>query len=174
MTRMPAFGLDGPWRDRGGFAQTMEAIAGIAWDGSNERFVAVGTDADGRPHAWLTADGTDWTSIQLGNEAAMVTGVVSSDGLTVASGAVDYDSPARATIVWSSFDGLSWWYGTVLNGRIGAVEAATEVDLLLHGHAEHREVVADPLDGRVERREVTEPGEEDLHVRTASGTGCRW
>lgn len=106
-------------------------IAGIAWDGSNERFVAVGTDADGRPHAWLTADGTDWTSIQLGNEAAMVTGVVSSDGLTVASGAVAYDSPARATIVWSSFDGLSWWYGTVLNRRIGAVEAATEDAALL-------------------------------------------
>jgi crotonobetainyl-CoA:carnitine CoA-transferase CaiB-like acyl-CoA transferase len=28
--RMPAFGLDGPWRDRTGFAQTMEAISGIA------------------------------------------------------------------------------------------------------------------------------------------------
>ena len=31
MVRMPAFGLDGPWRDRTGFAQTMEAITGIAW-----------------------------------------------------------------------------------------------------------------------------------------------
>src|SRR5207253_6206291 len=29
--RMPAFGLDGPWRDRTGFAQTMECIAGMAW-----------------------------------------------------------------------------------------------------------------------------------------------
>lgn len=29
--RMPAFGLDGPWRDRGGFAMTMEQIAGLAW-----------------------------------------------------------------------------------------------------------------------------------------------
>lgn len=29
--RMPAFGLDGPWRDRTGFAQTMEAVSGIAW-----------------------------------------------------------------------------------------------------------------------------------------------
>jgi crotonobetainyl-CoA:carnitine CoA-transferase CaiB-like acyl-CoA transferase len=31
MLRLPAFGLDGPWRDRGGFAQTMEQITGMAW-----------------------------------------------------------------------------------------------------------------------------------------------
>lgn len=31
MIRMPAFGLDGPWRDRVGFAQTMEQISGMAW-----------------------------------------------------------------------------------------------------------------------------------------------
>jgi crotonobetainyl-CoA:carnitine CoA-transferase CaiB-like acyl-CoA transferase len=31
MVRMPAFGLDGPWRDRGGFAQTIEQASGIAW-----------------------------------------------------------------------------------------------------------------------------------------------
>src|SRR5438067_2144237 len=31
MVRMPAFGLTGPWRDRTGFAQTMECIAGMAW-----------------------------------------------------------------------------------------------------------------------------------------------
>jgi crotonobetainyl-CoA:carnitine CoA-transferase CaiB-like acyl-CoA transferase len=29
--RMPAFGLDGPWRDRVGFAQTMEQMSGMAW-----------------------------------------------------------------------------------------------------------------------------------------------
>jgi crotonobetainyl-CoA:carnitine CoA-transferase CaiB-like acyl-CoA transferase len=29
--RMPAFGLDGPWRDRTGFAQTMEQASGMAW-----------------------------------------------------------------------------------------------------------------------------------------------
>src|SRR5581483_4530033 len=28
--RLPAYGLDGPWRDRVGFAQTMEAISGLA------------------------------------------------------------------------------------------------------------------------------------------------
>lgn len=31
MLRLPAFGLVGPWRDRGGFAQTMEQITGMAW-----------------------------------------------------------------------------------------------------------------------------------------------
>jgi crotonobetainyl-CoA:carnitine CoA-transferase CaiB-like acyl-CoA transferase len=31
MGRMPAFGLTGPWRDRVGFAPTMEQIAGLAW-----------------------------------------------------------------------------------------------------------------------------------------------
>jgi crotonobetainyl-CoA:carnitine CoA-transferase CaiB-like acyl-CoA transferase len=31
MMRMPAFGLSGPWRDRGGFAQTIEQASGLAW-----------------------------------------------------------------------------------------------------------------------------------------------
>jgi crotonobetainyl-CoA:carnitine CoA-transferase CaiB-like acyl-CoA transferase len=31
MLRMPAFGLSGPWRDRPGFAQTMEQLTGMAW-----------------------------------------------------------------------------------------------------------------------------------------------
>ncbi len=31
MVRMPAFGLDGPWRERTGFAQTMESLSGMAW-----------------------------------------------------------------------------------------------------------------------------------------------
>jgi crotonobetainyl-CoA:carnitine CoA-transferase CaiB-like acyl-CoA transferase len=31
MVRMPAFGLDGPWRNHVGFAQTMEQMSGLAW-----------------------------------------------------------------------------------------------------------------------------------------------
>lgn len=31
LTRMPAFGLAGPWRERVGFAPTMEQIGGLAW-----------------------------------------------------------------------------------------------------------------------------------------------
>ena len=31
LLRMPAFGLTGPWRDRPGFAQTIEQLSGLAW-----------------------------------------------------------------------------------------------------------------------------------------------
>jgi len=31
LVRMPAFGLDGPWRDRAGFAMTIEQTSGLAW-----------------------------------------------------------------------------------------------------------------------------------------------
>lgn len=31
LVRMPAFGLDGPWRDRPGFAQNIEQATGLAW-----------------------------------------------------------------------------------------------------------------------------------------------
>lgn len=31
VVRMPAFGLAGPWRNRPGYAQTMEQISGLAW-----------------------------------------------------------------------------------------------------------------------------------------------
>jgi crotonobetainyl-CoA:carnitine CoA-transferase CaiB-like acyl-CoA transferase len=31
MMRMPGFGLEGPWRDRPGFAASMEEVSGLAW-----------------------------------------------------------------------------------------------------------------------------------------------
>lgn len=31
MVRIPGFGLDGPWRDHAGFAQTMEQVSGMGW-----------------------------------------------------------------------------------------------------------------------------------------------
>src|SRR5207248_2371577 len=31
MVRAPAFGITGPWRDRTGYAQTMEMASGLAW-----------------------------------------------------------------------------------------------------------------------------------------------
>jgi crotonobetainyl-CoA:carnitine CoA-transferase CaiB-like acyl-CoA transferase len=31
VVRMPAFGLDGPWRDLPGFAQTIEQVSGVGW-----------------------------------------------------------------------------------------------------------------------------------------------
>jgi crotonobetainyl-CoA:carnitine CoA-transferase CaiB-like acyl-CoA transferase len=33
VVRMPAWGLDGPWRDRTGFAMNIEQACGIAWRG---------------------------------------------------------------------------------------------------------------------------------------------
>jgi hypothetical protein len=52
-------------------------------------------------------------------------------------------------------------------GHDDAFETAAEVALLLDSHAEHGEVMTDALGWCVDRREVTEPREEDLHVRTA-------
>lgn len=31
LVRMPAFGLDGPWKDRAGFAMNVEQVSGLAW-----------------------------------------------------------------------------------------------------------------------------------------------
>ena len=31
LMRLPAYGLDGPWRDRGGFAMNVEQVSGLAW-----------------------------------------------------------------------------------------------------------------------------------------------
>jgi crotonobetainyl-CoA:carnitine CoA-transferase CaiB-like acyl-CoA transferase len=36
IARLPAFGLDGPWRDRGGFAMTVEQASGLAWRTGHE------------------------------------------------------------------------------------------------------------------------------------------
>jgi crotonobetainyl-CoA:carnitine CoA-transferase CaiB-like acyl-CoA transferase len=47
MLRMPAFGLDGPWRDHSGFAQTSEQVSGIAWlTGTREMEPAVRSTVD--------------------------------------------------------------------------------------------------------------------------------
>jgi len=58
--RMPAFGLDGPWRDRVGFAQTMEQLSGMAWstgyaDGSDEERLPMNARGPTDPQAGLHA-----------------------------------------------------------------------------------------------------------------------
>jgi crotonobetainyl-CoA:carnitine CoA-transferase CaiB-like acyl-CoA transferase len=59
MVRMPAFGLDGPWRDRPGFAQTMEQITGLAWmtgyDDDQPRIQRGPCDPNGGLHAAFAA-----------------------------------------------------------------------------------------------------------------------
>ena len=59
MVRMPAFGLDGPWRDRPGFAQTMEQVTGLAWQtgevDDQPRIQRGPCDPNGGMHAALAA-----------------------------------------------------------------------------------------------------------------------
>ncbi len=55
LVRMPAFGLDGPWRDRPGFAQTMESLTGLAattgWAGGSPVLVGGAGDPVAGLHA---------------------------------------------------------------------------------------------------------------------------
>ncbi|MFK7894727.1 MAG: CaiB/BaiF CoA transferase family protein [Myxococcota bacterium] len=58
--RMPAFGLDGPWRDRVGFAQTMEQLSGMAWltgygDGAEQEQLPMNARGPTDPQAGLHA-----------------------------------------------------------------------------------------------------------------------
>jgi len=59
LVRMPAFGLDGPWRDRPGFAQTMEQLTGLAWitgfTGDQPRIQRGPCDPNGGVHAAIAA-----------------------------------------------------------------------------------------------------------------------
>jgi crotonobetainyl-CoA:carnitine CoA-transferase CaiB-like acyl-CoA transferase len=59
MVRMPAFGLDGPWRDRPGFAQTMESLTGMAaatgWPGGSPVLVGGAGDPIAGLHATFAA-----------------------------------------------------------------------------------------------------------------------
>ena len=80
MMRMPAFGLDGPWRDRPGFATTMEQLSGMCWttgfpDGPPVNPGGVGDPIAGA-HAALAAlvglDARDRTGIGVLVEAPLV------------------------------------------------------------------------------------------------------
>jgi crotonobetainyl-CoA:carnitine CoA-transferase CaiB-like acyl-CoA transferase len=59
LVRMPAFGLDGPWRDRPGFAQTMESLTGMAavtgWPGHSPVLVGGAGDPIAGLHATFAA-----------------------------------------------------------------------------------------------------------------------
>jgi hypothetical protein len=100
-------------------------IADIAWDAANGQFVAIGNDVDGLPYAWLTSDGSRWTPVRLSDMPTAMQRVTAAAGLIVASGETGIGSQPVSgdTVVWSSHDGAGWWYGTVLEGRTGTVEA---------------------------------------------------
>lgn len=46
IVRMPSWGLDGPWRDRGGFAMTVEQACGLAWRSGYDGLPMVATVCD--------------------------------------------------------------------------------------------------------------------------------
>lgn len=102
-------------------------LTGIAWDPVHARFVVVGTDADGLPMAWLTPDGSSWTSIVLGDEPMQRMQVSAADGLIAATGVAGPigEPQTGPTLVWSSSDGQRWWYGSVLNRPSYAVLTAS-------------------------------------------------
>lgn len=108
-------------------------LTGVAWDEVRERFVVIGTDAEGLPMAWLTAGGSSWTTIPLGDEPMQQMRVSASDGLIAASGVAGPLGEAQTgpTVVWSSHDGVSWWYGSVLNRPSYAVLTALDGSAIL-------------------------------------------
>jgi hypothetical protein len=102
-------------------------LTGVAWDAAHERFVVIGTNADGLPMAWLTPDGSSWASIALGDEPMQRMAVSAADGLIAATGVAGplREAQTGPTIVWGSHDGQRWWYGSVLNRPSYAVLAAS-------------------------------------------------
>lgn len=98
----------------------------VTWDPARERFVAVGTDDDGAPAAWLTADGSGWSWIPLAEEEGRVNDVAAAEGLIVASGTVGpvFDTTGE-TIAWSSHDGVTWRVMPLIDRQWGSVVGAT-------------------------------------------------
>src|ERR1700682_2459831 len=60
--RMPAFGIDNPWRDRPAFQHTIEPLAGIAW-------ISGHPDAD--PQPVMACDGLAGVHAALGAVCAL-------------------------------------------------------------------------------------------------------
>jgi len=107
-------------------------IDDIAWDAVHDRFVAVGVDADGIPHAWLTEDGSRWSAIPLADEPMRMQAVTAADGLIVATGlSGSVETGVGETFVWSSHDGITWWYGSVLDRQAGTIVGAVPGTALL-------------------------------------------
>jgi hypothetical protein len=119
-------------------------LAAVTWDAAHGRFVVVGSDDLGLPHAWLTTDGARWAPVPLLTSPARMQGVSADDGLIVATGVSGprFEPETGETIAWSSFDGVTWWYGPVLDwqGRTlvssEAESAVVVVNRWVEGHGE--------------------------------------
>lgn len=94
-------------------------LASVVWDDTRGRFVAIGTDDDGLPAAWLTTDGSDWARIRLADVEGNVAAIAISDGLIVASGATGpmFEPEEGQTFAWSSYDGVTWRVVPLADGQ---------------------------------------------------------
>lgn len=99
MVRLPAFGLDGVWRDRPGFAQTQEQVCGMAW---------VTGYRDGQPMLprglcdWLSATQAIFALLialeqrEMTGQGLLVEASMAENGLSVAAEAiVEYSAYGR-------------------------------------------------------------------------------
>lgn len=88
MVRMPAYGLDGPWRDRGGYAQTMEMISGMAsstgWPDSTPEIVNGPCDPIAGSHATMGLMQA-LSHVASGGEGVLVEAAMIAAALSVAS-----------------------------------------------------------------------------------------
>jgi crotonobetainyl-CoA:carnitine CoA-transferase CaiB-like acyl-CoA transferase len=105
LVRMPAYGLDGPWRERPGFAQTIEQASGLAWitghRGDQPRIQRGPCDPNGGMHA-VIASLCALEQREATGEGSLVESAMFDAALAVA---------AEPVLEWTT-------YGTVL-GRDG-------------------------------------------------------
>ncbi len=101
MVRMPAFGLDGPWRDRPGFAQTMDQASGLAWmtgHGDDQPRIQRGPcDPNGGLHAAFAA------LVALHRRARLGTGCLVESAMFESALAI----AAEISIEWSAYGHLA-------------------------------------------------------------------
>ncbi|HEY3880066.1 MAG TPA: CoA transferase [Trebonia sp.] len=103
--RAPAYGLDGPWRDRVGYAQTIEMISGLAWLTGYPDGLPVIPNSPCDPVAGLHA----LVALMLALEHRRVTGEGMMVEVPMVGGALNF--AAEQIVEWSA-------HGTLL-GRAG-------------------------------------------------------
>jgi crotonobetainyl-CoA:carnitine CoA-transferase CaiB-like acyl-CoA transferase len=103
LIRMPAFGLDGPWRDRPGFAQTMESLTGMAaltgWPGGSPVLVGGAGDPIAGLHATFAALVALCARAESGHgylvEATMVEAALNAAAMSAITTQLTGEAPGR-------------------------------------------------------------------------------
>ena len=98
-------------------------LSSIGWDPDGERFVAGGSDSNGRPAVWLSTDAASWSKVSLSDDAGAVAEVAAGDGLIVAGGSQGA-FPNQVTTAWVSSEGHAWQAAPLRQGG-GAAKVAT-------------------------------------------------